>query len=216
MERKDSPFICPTPEEISSRRSLLCARRQCDVSIGRLFNFAESRNLTVFGVGPRESSLMLVGEGPGAEEDEQGLPFVGKAGRLLTSILQAAGIDRREVFIGNVVKCRPPGNRTPSVEEMMACATYLQTQIALISPRLLVLLGSTPTRWILKTTAPIGELRGQWFKWKGIDVFPMYHPSYLLRNQSRAIGSPKDLTWKDIREVKKRWDEVRKNEGTGD
>ncbi len=216
METKDSPIICPSPEEIASRRSQLWSKLQDDVSKCRLCPLAETRNRTVFGDGPRETSLMFIGEGPGAEEDEQGLPFVGKAGQLLTTILSAAGIDRTEVFIGNVVKCRPPGNRTPSVEEMMACDTYLQAQIALVSPRLLVLLGSTPTRWILKTTAPIGELRGQWFKWKGIDVFPMYHPSYLLRNQSRAVGSPKDLTWKDIREVKKRWDEVRKNEGTGD
>ena len=126
----------------------------------------------------------------------------------MTTILSAAGINRAEVFIGNVVKCRPPNNRVPSVEEMMACDGYLQAQIALVSPRILVLLGSTPTRWILKTTAPIGDLRGKWLKWRGIEVFPMYHPSYLLRNQSRAIGSPKDLTWRDIREVKRHWDEV--------
>jgi uracil-DNA glycosylase family 4 len=216
MERKNNLIICPSPGEISSRRKLLWSRLQDDVSKCRLCPLAETRNRTVFGEGPMDTSLMFVGEGPGADEDEQGIPFVGKAGQLLTTILSAAGINRGEVFIGNVVKCRPPGNRVPSVEEMMTCDTYLQAQIALISPRILVLLGSTPTRWVLKTTAPIGELRGRWFMWRGIEVFPMYHPSYLLRNQSRAAGSPKDLTWKDIREIKKRWDEVRNEEESRD
>lgn len=216
MQAENRTIFCPTAEEILSRRENLWSRLQEEVSGCRLCPLAETRNRTVFGDGPRETSLMLIGEGPGADEDEQGLPFVGKAGQLLTTILSAAGIDRREVFIGNVVKCRPPGNRVPTLEEMMACDTFLQTQIALVSPRILVLLGSTPTRWILKTTAPIGELRGKWFKWKGIEVFPMYHPSYLLRNQSRAVGSPKDLTWKDIREVKRRWDEVKKDAGNTD
>jgi len=201
-------IICPSPEEIATRRERLWTTLQKDVSRCRLCPLAETRTRTVFGEGPLSASLMFVGEGPGADEDEQGLPFVGKAGQLLTTILSAAGINRSGVFIGNVVKCRPPGNRVPSVEEMMTCDSYLQAQIALISPRILVLLGSTPTRWILKTTAPIGELRGKWLKWRGIDVFPMYHPSYLLRNQSRAVGSPKDLTWTDIREVKRHWDEV--------
>lgn len=208
MEPSIDTIICPSPGEIAARRERLWTTLQKDISACRLCPLAETRTRTVFGEGPLSASLMFVGEGPGADEDEQGLPFVGKAGQLLTTILSAAGINRSEVFIGNVVKCRPPGNRVPSVEEMMTCDGYLQTQIALVSPRILVLLGSTPTRWILKTTAPIGELRGQWLKWRGIDVFPMYHPSYLLRNQSRAVGSPKDLTWRDIREVKRHWDEV--------
>lgn len=216
MEPKSKPIICPSPEETASLRRLCWSRLQADVSQCRLCPLAETRNKTVFGDGPMDTPLMFIGEGPGADEDEQGLPFVGKAGQLLTSILSAAGINRSEIFIGNVVKCRPPGNRVPTVEEMMACDTYLQTQVALVSPRILVLLGSTPTRWILKTTAPIGELRGRWFKWRGIEVLPMYHPSYLLRNQSRAVGSPKDLTWKDIREVKRRWDEIVGNEETKD
>jgi len=216
MGQTVKPIICPSPEEVSSIRKQQWSRLQEEVSKCRLCPLAETRKLTVFGDGPMGTSLMFIGEGPGADEDEQGLPFVGKAGQLLTTILSAAGINREEVFIGNVVKCRPPGNRVLSVEAMIACDTYLQTQIALVAPRILVLLGSTPTKWILKTTAPIGELRGRWFKWRGIDVFPMYHPSYLLRNQSRAVGSPKDLTWRDIREVKKRWDEVREEEDSAD
>lgn len=216
MEPGIDTIIHPSPGEIEVRRERLWETLQKDVSTCRLCPLGETRTRTVFGEGPLSASLMFVGEGPGADEDEQGLPFVGKAGQLLTTILSAAGINRSEVFIGNVVKCRPPNNRVPSVEEMMACDGYLQAQIALVSPRILVLLGSTPTRWILKTTAPIGDLRGKWLKWRGIEVFPMYHPSYLLRNQSRAVGSPKDLTWRDIREVKRHWDELLGGAGQSD
>jgi DNA polymerase len=152
---------------------------------------------------------MFVGEGPGADEDQQGVPFVGRAGQLLTQILSAAGISRDQVYITNVVKCRPPGNRVPTYEEMMACDQFLQAQILLVRPRLLVLLGSTPTKWILKTQEAISKLRGQWFQWRGMEVMPMFHPSYLLRNPSNKVGSPKHLTWEDIQEVKRRWDSVR-------
>jgi len=152
---------------------------------------------------------MFVGEGPGADEDQQGVPFVGRAGQLLTQILSAAGISRDQVYITNVVKCRPPGNRVPTYEEMMVCDQFLQAQILLVRPRLLVLLGSTPTKWILKTQEAISKLRGQWFQWRGMEVMPMFHPSYLLRNPSNKVGSPKHLTWEDIQEVKRRWDSVR-------
>ena len=168
-----------------------------------------SRTNVVFGEGVLEGGLMFVGEGPGADEDQQGVPFVGRAGQLLTQILSAAGISRDQVYITNVVKCRPPGNRVPTYEEMMACDQFLQAQILLVRPRLLVLLGSTPTKWILKTQEAISKLRGQWFQWRGMEVMPMFHPSYLLRNPSNKVGSPKHLTWEDIQEVKRRWDSVR-------
>ncbi len=168
-----------------------------------------SRTNVVFGEGVLEGGLMFVGEGPGADEDQQGVPFVGRAGQLLTQILSAAGISRDQVYITNVVKCRPPGNRVPTYEEMMVCDQFLQAQILLVRPRLLVLLGSTPTKWILKTQEAISKLRGQWFQWRGMEVMPMFHPSYLLRNPSNKVGSPKHLTWEDIQEVKRRWDSVR-------
>lgn len=170
---------------------------------------AKTRQRTVFGEGPHDARLMFIGEAPGADEDEQGRPFVGRAGQLLTQILEAAGIPRDQVFITNVVKCRPPNNRVPAVEEMLACDPFLSLQIALLRPAIIVLLGSTPTHWILKTNEGISNLRGRWFKWKGVDVMPMFHPSYLLRNQSSKVGSPKHLTWLDIQEVKKRWDQAR-------
>ncbi|WP_352402248.1 uracil-DNA glycosylase [Synergistes jonesii] len=170
---------------------------------------ADTRAKVVFGDGDPDSKLLFIGEGPGADEDAQGLPFVGKAGQLLTQILTAAGISRKEVYITNIVKCRPPENRVPSPQETVICDRHLQTQIMLIDPLLIVLLGNTPMRWILQTNEGITKLRGRWFEWRGVAVMPMFHPSYLLRNQSREKGSPKSLTWIDIQEVKRRWEEVK-------
>ncbi len=167
----------------------------------------KGRNRTVFGEGSTLNRLMFIGEAPGADEDEQGVPFVGKAGQLLTGILDAAGIGRTEIFITNVVKCRPPGNRVPAIEEMVACEDILKSQIALLNPRIIVCLGATPTKWILKTGENISAIRGKWFDWKGIQVMPMFHPSYLLRNPSRKKGAPKELTWIDIQEVRRKWKE---------
>ena len=120
-----------------------------------------ARTRTVFGQGAVRTPLVFVGEGPGADEDREGLAFVGKAGQLLTQILGAAGIDRESVFITNVVKCRPPNNRVPTQEEMLRCGDYLEAQLLLLRPRLLVCLGNTPMRWILKTTEGITALRGR-------------------------------------------------------
>ena len=165
-----------------------------------------TRTNVVFGQGSVETSLVFVGEGPGADEDAQGLAFVGKAGQLLTRILSAGGISRDEVFITNVVKCRPPGNRVPTTEEMMRCGDHLEAQLLLLRARILVCLGATSAKWILKTTEPISALRGRWFEWRGLEVFPMFHPSYLLRDESRRKGSPKDLTWQDVQTLKERLD----------
>ncbi len=178
-----------------------CSCQRCPLHSGR--------KKVVFGDGSRNTGLLFVGEAPGAEEDEQGIPFVGKAGQLLTNILSAADIDRDDIFITNVVKCRPPENRVPAIEEMLACEEFLKSQIALINPAIIVCLGATPTKWLLKTTENISKIRGKWFEWKGIKVMPMFHPSYLLRNQSIKKGSPKDLTWQDIQEVRDRWLEKR-------
>jgi len=169
-----------------------------------------TRTKVVFGQGSAESPLVFVGEGPGADEDLQGLAFVGKAGQLLTKILAAGGISREDVFITNVVKCRPPNNRTPNAEEMMRCGDFLEAQLLLLNPKILVCLGATAAKWILKTTEGISAIRGRWFEWRGIEVFPMFHPSYLLRDESRRKGSPKDLTWQDVQALKERFDHYRK------
>jgi DNA polymerase len=173
-------------------------------------DLCRTRTNTVFGQGSVETPLVFVGEGPGADEDEQGLAFVGKAGQLLTRILTAGGISREEVFITNVVKCRPPGNRVPEPEEMMRCGDWLEAQLLLLRPKILVCLGGTAAKWILKTTEGITALRGRWIAWRGIEVFPMFHPSYLLRDESRRKGSPRELTWQDIQTLKERLEHYEK------
>jgi uracil-DNA glycosylase family 4 len=201
------PFV-PKDEDISLRtdaawnllQSRLQACADCPLSDGR--------TNVVPGEGYRESPVLFIGEAPGADEDIQGRPFVGRAGQLLTQILSSGGIQRKDAYITNVVKCRPPQNRVPTVQEMMFCNKYLESQIALINPKIIVCLGNTPLKWLTKTTEGITSLRGKWLKWRGIDFFPMFHPSYLLRNDSRKAGSPKHLTWQDVQELRKRWDEI--------
>jgi DNA polymerase len=201
------PFV-PKDEDISLRtdaawnllQSRLQACADCPLSDGR--------TKVVPGEGYRESPVLFIGEAPGADEDIQGRPFVGRAGQLLTQILSSGGIQRKDAYITNVVKCRPPQNRVPTVQEMMFCNKYLESQIALINPKIIVCLGNTPLKWLTKTTEGITSLRGKWLKWRGIDFFPMFHPSYLLRNDSRKAGSPKHLTWQDVQELRKRWDEI--------
>ncbi len=176
----------------------------------RKCGLCEKRHNTVFGEGPEENCrVVIVGEGPGADEDATGKPFVGKAGMLLTSILENGGkISRDTLYITNVVKCRPPDNRNPTREEAAACNEFLEAQLALLHPDIVVTLGNVPTQWLLKTTQGITSLRGQWIDWRGIKLFPMFHPSYLLRNDSRYKGSPKDLTWDDVRALKARIDSL--------
>jgi uracil-DNA glycosylase family 4 len=141
--------------------------------------------------------LMFVGEGPGADEDRQGLPFVGAAGELLTKIIQAIEKTREEVYIANVVKCRPPGNRDPQPDEVAACRGYLDRQIALVRPRVLVALGRVAAQTLLGNDAPIGRMRGQWHQVQGIPTMVTYHPAALLRNQ--ALKRP---TWEDMQQVR--------------
>ena len=164
----------------------------------------ETRTNTVFGQGNRDNGVVLIGEGPGEDEDLQGLAFVGRSGQLLTQILEAGKISRDDdVFIMNIIKCRPPGNRDPKAEEMAKCNQHLEAQFALLRPRIVVCLGNTPMRWLLQTTEGITKMRGRWFDWKGAKLMHMYHPSYLLRYSSRAEGSPKHQTWLDVQTLKK-------------
>ena len=172
---------------------------------------ANQRTNTVFGEGNPDAILMFIGEGPGEDEDRTGRPFVGRAGQLLTQILLAADIQREEVFIANMVKCRPPGNRNPENEEMNACFPYLEAQIAIINPTIIVTLGSVPTSYFLNGKEPISKIRGQWQEWRGgKKIFPMFHPSFLLRYNDRTRGSPRYVTWEDIKEVKRNYDLIRK------
>lgn len=173
----------------------------------------EGRTHVVFGHGPVPCDLMLIGEGPGETEDLQGLPFVGRAGQLLSKIFESVGIDReKEVYITNTVKCRPPENRAPLADETGACYPFLQQQIRLVSPKIIILAGSPSVKVVLKNAEAMSKLRGQWTKLPGTDisVMPVFHPSYLLRNPSKDKGSPKWLTWQDFQEVKNALDYHRK------
>jgi DNA polymerase len=153
---------------------------------------------------------MVIGEGPGAQEDAQGLPFVGRAGQLLNQMLASVDIDSNEgAYICNVVKCRPPDNRKPTAEEMAACRPWLLEQIALVDPAVIVLAGATAMEGVLGIKGGITRLRGQWHEGSGEGLagrwlMPIFHPSYLLRNPSKEKGSPKWLTWQDLQVLKQR------------
>ncbi|MBF0590683.1 MAG: uracil-DNA glycosylase [Nitrospirae bacterium] len=151
-----------------------------------------TRKNIVFGEGSPTARVLFVGEGPGADEDEQGRPFVGRAGKLLTSLIEKMGFTRQSVYIANIVKCRPPGNRDPEEDEVAACIGFVQKQIAAIAPEVIVTLGSVATRTLLKTDKRISDLRGRFHDYNGIKVMPTFHPSYLLRNSSQ-----KWVTWND-------------------
>jgi DNA polymerase len=160
----------------------------------RACGLCKQRKQAVFGVGNESAPWLFVGEGPGADEDEQGEPFVGQAGKLLDSMMAALGIRRgREAYIANVVKCRPPGNRTPTPEEAAACAPFLDRQIDLIGPKLIVAMGKTAAMRLLNTDASLGSLRGQVHRYRGTPLVVTYHPAYLLRNLPDKAKAWEDL-----------------------
>ena len=166
---------------------------------------AQGRTQTVFGEGRPQAQLVFIGEGPGEEEDRTGRPFVGRAGELLTRMIQAMGLARRDVYICNLIKCRPPGNRAPMSDEVQACWPYLMRQLRIISPRVIVALGNPATQNLLTTAVGITKLRGQWQKlppWEeGLDdiaVMPTFHPAYILRQYNQATRAK---VWSDLQQV---------------
>ena len=156
----------------------------------------KGRNKIVFGDGSPNAKLVFIGEGPGADEDAQGLPFVGRAGKLLTQMIEAMGLQRKDVYICNVVKCRPPENRTPEPDEVEVCSPYLLRQIDVINPKVLVCLGAVAAKTLLETNRGITQFRGQWLEWRGRKLMATYHPAYLLRNPNA-----KGEVWKDLQKV---------------
>jgi uracil-DNA glycosylase len=168
-----------------------------------------TRTHAVIGRGNPQADIMIVGEGPGQNEDETGIPFVGKAGQLLDKILESVRLTEEDVFICNIVKCRPPGNRTPAVEEMDACRPYLMEQIRLVDPKIILLTGASAVRGITGDKRGITKIRGEWMEWDDRLCMPIFHPAYLLRNQSREKGSPKWLMWQDIQAVRTKLNEIR-------
>ena len=157
---------------------------------------SKGRTNVVFGEGCVDAPVVFVGEGPGREEDLQGRPFVGAAGTLLTKIIQAMKLQREAVYIANVVKCRPPGNRPPAPDEAAACRPFLETQLLTIQPKVICALGKTAASALLETEAPMNALRGRALEWKGIPLVVTYHPAYLLRNPAT-----KKLVWEDMQRV---------------
>ncbi|MCC7072577.1 MAG: uracil-DNA glycosylase [Deltaproteobacteria bacterium] len=161
------------------------------------------RSRLVFGVGNPNAALVFVGEGPGADEDRQGIPFVGQAGKLLTRMIEAMGFARDDVYICNVVKCRPPSNRDPEPDEVEACEPFLQAQLAVLRPLAIVALGRHAAQTLLRTKTPITRMRGTWQEYRGIPLMPTYHPSYLLREEVDPSKKRKREAWSDLQVVMK-------------
>lgn len=157
-----------------------------------------NRHNIVLGTGNRQAKIMFIGEGPGADEDIQGEPFVGKAGKLMDQAFKGIGIKREEIYIANIVKCRPPQNRNPEQDEIDSCIDYLRAQVMLVKPEIIVLLGSVALKAILGKEYSITTSRGKWVEKKGIRYMPTFHPAALLRDESKKISF-----WKDLKEVKK-------------
>lgn len=185
--------LIPAGEGLDDIRSDIGDCRRCKLHLQR-------KNI-VFGSGNPNARVMFVGEGPGADEDEQGIPFVGKAGQLLTKIIEAIRFSREEVYIANVVKCRPPNNRTPEPDEIAICQAFLFRQIAVIQPWIICALGAPSTHTLLQIKTPISQLRGKWHNCRGSLLMPTFHPSYLLRNPSA-----KREVWEDVKQLRARYD----------
>lgn len=197
----------PTPADPAGKCAAIESLRQPVLACRKCAHLAQSRRNVVFGVGNPAARLMFVGEAPGADEDEQGEPFVGKAGQLLTKIIQTMGLKREEVYIANILKCRPDtpgqviGNRKPTPSEMATCLPYLLEQIKIIGPEVIVALGGTAVEGLFGRGDGITKMRGKWLEFMGVPVMPTYHPAYLLRNQSMR---EKRKVWEDMLQVMER------------
>ncbi len=191
-------------EELESVREKCLSCTKCPL--------ANSRHNIVFSDGVPNSKIMLIGEAPGFYEDQQGKPFVGKAGQLLDRIFASVGFTREDIYICNTLKCRPPDNRNPLPEEKEACWEYLKAQIDIIHPKIILLCGNVAVQSILGSVGGMTKIRGQWFQGgeivHGAKLMPIFHPSYLLRNDTREKGGPKWLMWQDIQEIRKEYDKL--------
>jgi DNA polymerase len=193
-----APAPAPAPEVEVPRRTLDEIRRE--LGDCQRCKLCKGRTNIVFGVGNPRAELVFVGEGPGAEEDKQGIPFVGAAGQLLTKMIEAMKFRRDEVYICNVVKCRPPNNRNPEPDEIEACEPFLKAQLRALQPKVIVALGKFAAQTLLRDATAITRLRGQWRSYEGIPLMPTFHPAYLLRQPG-----DKRLAWADLQEVMKRF-----------
>jgi len=182
------------------------ARQEAALQGCQLCKLCHGRNTIVFGSGNPRAELVVIGEGPGADEDAQGKPFVGRAGQLLTKMLESVGLSRDEVYITNAVKCRPPGNRNPEPEELAACAPVLDAQLATLQPKVVLSLGSVATQALLGTREAIGKLRGRVHPFGAAVLVPTFHPAFLLRNPGQEY---KRMAWEDLKLAKREYDRRR-------
>lgn len=191
------PFTAP-PLSSDEKRRRLIAMNENEVRGCTKCRLCEARTHTVFGEGDVDAKIFFIGEGPGETEDQTGRPFVGRAGELLNKMIAAMGLRREQVYIANVVKCRPPGNRVPAPDEVATCTPFLERQLEIVRPRAIVTLGLPATQYMLQTKLSMGRLRGQWQSWRGIRLMPTYHPAYVLRNPSYETRS---AVWSDLKQV---------------
>lgn len=195
-----APPATPAPKPVLRPLPVI----QAEVQACTKCALAATRTNTVFSRGNPEAKLVFIGEAPGADEDAQGLPFVGRAGQLLDKMIGAMGLDpAKDVYVCNIIKCRPPGNRRPEPEETASCIPYLHEQLAVLDPKVIVLLGNTAVAGVLGTKLGITKVRGQWKLYKGrIPVMPTYHPSYLIRPSAQQVEAKKQA-WEDLQAVMK-------------
>ncbi|NEQ24796.1 MAG: uracil-DNA glycosylase [Microcoleus sp. SIO2G3] len=206
------PELIPTSGAIPIPRgtydSIIPIAEHCNVC--QRCDLGATRTHAVVGEGNLDAPIMIIGEAPGQNEDETGRPFVGKAGQLLDKILESVKLDRKkDVYITNINKCRPPGNRVPTADEVAACKPYLLEQIRLIDPKIILMTGATAVKGLTGDKRGITKIRGTWIEWEGRLCMPILHPAYLLRNPSREQGGPKWLMWQDIQAVRAKLDEIR-------
>jgi len=192
---KKSP-LSPPIENLTGNKEVELEKVYQEMKTCHLCPLGKTRRNLVFGAGNPSARIVFVGEAPGADEDEQGLPFVGRAGQLLTKIIEAMGLKRKDVYICNILKCRPPGNRNPLPNEIGLCEPFLKKQLQVISPQVICALGTFAAQTLLKTDIPITMLRGRFHSYEGIKLMPTYHPAYLLRNPSA-----KKLVWEDVQMI---------------
>ncbi|AFZ43196.1 phage SPO1 DNA polymerase-related protein [Halothece sp. PCC 7418] len=201
------PQVPIVPGTYPSLEQLADHCRQC-----QRCGLAQTRTQVVVSRGNPKADVMVIGEAPGQSEDEQGLPFVGKSGQLLDKILASVELSPEEdVYISNIVKCRPPENRNPSAPEIAACKPYLLEQISLVAPKIILLTGATALKGLTGEKKGISKIRGQWLEWEGYAAMAIFHPAYLLRNPSREKGKPKWLMWQDMQAVRQKLDQMRKH-----
>ena len=190
--------------DAAAAKQVLLDAVRAEIGDCRRCTLCEKRKQIVFGEGSADARVVFVGEGPGEEEDKSGRPFVGRAGELLTKMIEAVGWRREDVYICNIVKCRPPGNRDPLPEEVSTCEPFLHAQLRAIAPAAIVTLGKPAISALLGRVVPITKIRGRWLEWQGVQVMPTYHPAYLLRNYTRET---RQAVWDDLRAVRERVEE---------